>query len=87
MSRVFVAHDAQLGRKVVVKVLTPDLAAGVNATARATGSVAIGNAEVATDATGSFAFGDYSTGVRILATLLNPTWGEATRTADAGPRP
>ena len=30
MSRVFVAHDAQLGRKVVVKVLSPELAAGVN---------------------------------------------------------
>ena len=30
MSRVFVAIDAQLGRKVVVKVLPPELAAGVN---------------------------------------------------------
>lgn len=30
MSRVFLAHDAQLDRKVVVKVLSPDLAAGVN---------------------------------------------------------
>lgn len=31
MSRVFVAHEAALGRKVVVKVLAPELAAGVNA--------------------------------------------------------
>src|SRR5688500_3687515 len=30
MSRVFVAEDATLGRKVVVKVLSPDLAAGLN---------------------------------------------------------
>src|SRR5262249_58225480 len=30
MSRVFVAVDRVLGRKVVVKVLPPDLAAGVN---------------------------------------------------------
>ena len=30
MSRVFVAHDTRLGRQVVVKVLSPDLAAGVN---------------------------------------------------------
>ena len=30
MSRVFVATDVALGRKVVVKVLPPDLAAGVN---------------------------------------------------------
>src|SRR6059058_4484306 len=30
MSRVFVAIDQVLGRKVVVKVLPPDLAAGVN---------------------------------------------------------
>ena len=30
MSRVFVANDVALGRKVVVKVLPPDLAAGVN---------------------------------------------------------
>lgn len=30
MSRVFLAHDQKLGRKVVVKVLPPDLAAGVN---------------------------------------------------------
>ena len=30
MSRVFVAHDTRLGRDVVVKVLSPDLAAGVN---------------------------------------------------------
>jgi serine/threonine protein kinase len=30
MSRVFVAVDRQLGRKVVVKVLPPELAAGVN---------------------------------------------------------
>ncbi|HSA57611.1 MAG TPA: protein kinase [Gemmatimonadaceae bacterium] len=30
MSRVFVALDAQLGRKVVVKILSPELAAGVN---------------------------------------------------------
>ena len=30
MSRVFVAHDTRLAREVVVKVLSPDLAAGVN---------------------------------------------------------
>ena len=30
MSRVFVAQDTRLGRQVVVKVLSPDLAAGVN---------------------------------------------------------
>jgi tRNA A-37 threonylcarbamoyl transferase component Bud32 len=30
MSRVFLAHDAALGRKVVVKVLHPELAAGVS---------------------------------------------------------
>lgn len=30
MSRVFVATDVALGRKVVVKVLPPELAAGVN---------------------------------------------------------
>ena len=30
MSRVFVAEDVSLGRKVVVKVLPPDLAATVN---------------------------------------------------------
>jgi hypothetical protein len=30
MSRVFVAHERALGRKVVVKVLLPELAAGVN---------------------------------------------------------
>jgi tRNA A-37 threonylcarbamoyl transferase component Bud32/tetratricopeptide (TPR) repeat protein len=30
MSRVFVAHELALGRKVVVKVLLPELAAGVN---------------------------------------------------------
>jgi serine/threonine-protein kinase len=30
MSRVFVAEDATLGRQVVVKVLAPDLAAGLN---------------------------------------------------------
>ena len=30
MSRVFAAHDTRLGRQVVVKVLSPDLAAGVN---------------------------------------------------------
>jgi len=30
MSRVFVAHDTRLARDVVVKVLSPDLAAGVN---------------------------------------------------------
>ncbi|HUQ19928.1 MAG TPA: serine/threonine-protein kinase [Gemmatimonadaceae bacterium] len=30
MSRVFVAQDAVLGRRVVVKVLPPDLAAGIN---------------------------------------------------------
>jgi len=31
MSRVFVAEDVELGRKVVVKVLPPEMAAGVNA--------------------------------------------------------
>jgi tetratricopeptide (TPR) repeat protein/TolB-like protein len=30
MSRVFVAQDASLGREIVVKVLSPDLAAGLN---------------------------------------------------------
>src|SRR5438477_1937510 len=30
MSRVFLAHDGSLGRDVVVKVLHPDLAGGVN---------------------------------------------------------
>ena len=30
MSRVFLAHERALGRKVVVKVLLPELAAGVN---------------------------------------------------------
>jgi len=30
MSRVFMAEDNALGRKVVVKVLSPDLTAGVN---------------------------------------------------------
>ena len=30
MSRVFVAHEAALGRKVVVKVLSPELAAGIS---------------------------------------------------------
>src|SRR5947208_11881036 len=30
MSRVFVAEETALGRKVVVKVLPPDLSAGVN---------------------------------------------------------
>ena len=31
MSRVFLAREARLGRTVVVKVLPPELAAGVNA--------------------------------------------------------
>ena len=31
MSRVFIAHEAALGRKVVVKLLSPELAAGINA--------------------------------------------------------
>jgi len=31
MSRVFLAHEAELGRRVVIKVLTPELAAGMNA--------------------------------------------------------
>jgi serine/threonine protein kinase len=31
MSRVFVAEEVELGRKVVVKVLPPDMAAGLNA--------------------------------------------------------
>ena len=31
MSRVFVAEETALGRKVVVKVLPPEMAAGVNA--------------------------------------------------------
>src|SRR5207244_12851897 len=30
MSRVFMAEETSLGRKVVVKVLTPELSAGVN---------------------------------------------------------
>ena len=32
MARVFVARDMRLGRRVVVKVLHPDMAAGVSAT-------------------------------------------------------
>lgn len=31
MSRVYVAHEAQLGRKVVIKVLAPELAAAISA--------------------------------------------------------
>jgi len=31
MSRVFLAHEADLGRRVVIKVLPPELAAGINA--------------------------------------------------------
>ena len=31
MSRVFLAHEAGLGRRVVIKVLAPELAAGINA--------------------------------------------------------
>jgi len=31
MSRVFLAHEVELERQVVVKVLPPDLAAGINA--------------------------------------------------------
>ena len=31
MSRVFLAEEARLGRRVVIKVLPPDMAAGVNA--------------------------------------------------------
>ena len=31
MSRVFLAHEAELRRRVVIKVLTPELAAGINA--------------------------------------------------------
>jgi serine/threonine-protein kinase len=31
MSRVFVADETRLGRKVVVKVLSPELAAGISA--------------------------------------------------------
>ena len=31
MSRVFLAHERELGRRVVVKVLPPEMAAGVNA--------------------------------------------------------
>ena len=31
MSRVYIAHDTQLDRRVVVKVLHPDLAAGLSA--------------------------------------------------------
>ncbi|MBA3580186.1 MAG: hypothetical protein H0W42_09405 [Gemmatimonadaceae bacterium] len=34
MSRVFVAEDVELGRKVVVKLLPPDLAAGLRSTLR-----------------------------------------------------
>ena len=30
MSRVFVAHETALGRKVVIKVLSPELAAGIS---------------------------------------------------------
>jgi TolB-like protein/tRNA A-37 threonylcarbamoyl transferase component Bud32/tetratricopeptide (TPR) repeat protein len=30
MSRVFVAHERSLGRKIVIKVLSPDLAAGIS---------------------------------------------------------
>src|SRR5690349_15467275 len=31
MSRVFLAHEVKLGREVVIKVLPPEMAAGVNA--------------------------------------------------------
>ena len=31
MSRVFLAHEAELGRRVVIKVLSPELAAGISA--------------------------------------------------------
>ena len=31
MSRVFLAEESRLGRRVVIKVLPPDMAAGVNA--------------------------------------------------------
>ena len=31
MSSVFLAHEAELGRRVVIKVLPPELAAGINA--------------------------------------------------------
>ena len=31
MARVFLAHEAELGRRVVIKVLTPELAAGISA--------------------------------------------------------
>src|SRR6185312_15202179 len=31
MSRVFVAHETRLGRRVAVKLLSPDLAAGISA--------------------------------------------------------
>src|ERR1700752_282332 len=30
MSRVYVAEESELGRKIVIKVLPPDLAAGLN---------------------------------------------------------
>ncbi|HXV90909.1 MAG TPA: hypothetical protein VD707_06025, partial [Gemmatimonadales bacterium] len=30
MSRVFLAHETALGRRVVIKVLPPEMAAGVN---------------------------------------------------------
>ena len=35
MSRVFVADELRLGRKVVIKVLSPELAAGISANASA----------------------------------------------------
>jgi hypothetical protein len=33
MSRVFLAEEVELARKVVIKVLPPDMAAGLNAVA------------------------------------------------------
>ncbi len=45
------------------------LAAGINAIAAGQGSVAIGNAQTLAAAPGSFAFGDFSSGARIVADI------------------
>ena len=64
MSRVFLAHDTRLGRRVGVKVLHPDLSAGVPGARPAEGVSAHGaahaagaHAAAATSATAAFPHG------------------------------